>query len=84
MKGEQTMVKIIDKRGEHNFLFSQVKIGQVFFSPTYSSFMLKIENCGCDECEFLNAVNLSTGGIYEIESTEVVEPCQAEIQIFNC
>ena len=79
------MVKIIDKRGEHNFLFSQVKIGQVFFSPTYSCFMLKIESCGCDECgDFVNAVNLSTGGIYVIESTEVVEPCHAEIQIFNC
>lgn len=78
------MVNIIDRRKEHNFVFSQVNIGQTFWSPTYSCFMLRIENCGCDECDFVNAINLSTGGIYEIESTEIVEPCRAEIQIFNC
>lgn len=79
------MVKIVDQRGERNLHFSEVRMGQAFWSPTYSCFMLKIEECGCDDFGgAINAVRLPEGTTHEVESTEIVEPCRAEIQIFNC
>lgn len=78
------MVKILDQRQERGIRFSEISKGQTFWSPTYLCFMLKIEECGCDECDgFVNAVSLSEGSIYGIEPTEIIEPCHAEIKIFN-
>lgn len=77
------MVTIVDQRRE-GIHFSEISKGQTFWSPTYLCFMLKVEEWGCDECSgAMNAVSLSTGDIYGIEPTEVVEPCHAEIKLFN-
>lgn len=78
------MVKIIDSREERKIHFSEISKGQVFWSTTYLCFMLKVEEWGCDECNGpVNAVDLSTGDIYEVEPTEAIEPCHAEIKLFN-
>lgn len=78
------MVKIFDQRQKHDIRFEEIDKGQIFWSSTYLCFMLKIEECGCDECNgFVTAVSLLDGRIYNIEPTEIVEPCQAEIKIFN-
>lgn len=72
------MVKVIDHRQERGTQFSEISRGQVFWSPTYLCFMIKIEECGCDECTGLvNAVSLTEGSIYGLEPTEIVEPCKA-------
>lgn len=79
------MVKIVDKREDRGLLFGEIRMGETFWSPTLSCFMMKIEGCGCDECGgSVNAVKLQTGTVYDIELSEIVEPCRAEIQIFNC
>lgn len=78
------MVKILDQRQERGIRFGDISKGQVFWSPTCLCFMLKVDEWGCDECSGpVNAISLSEGDIYSLEPTEIVEPCHAEIKLFN-